>query len=243
MKLLDLLERSVERVIQGPVDAVFRQDIQPAEIERKLERAMLDNSRRASGARIMPNRYVVTLNESDFAAIAPFKSSLVRRLESWLAESAPRHNGTLLDRIEVVLKESDKARRRRPIVQATITDIQSPQFARAAEMSDRTESFSVLQSAASMSIRVLTGKQSGQTFPIGEGSATLGRSPDADIRVDASDVSRTHLRIERRGSVVRITDLDSTNGTRVNGEPIRQTTLRNGDEILVGTQVLRFVQP
>lgn len=241
MKLLDFLERSIERVIQSPVDTLFRQDIQPAEIERHLERAMLDNRRRASGANIMPNSYIVELGSDDFATIAPFQASLVRRLESWLAERAEQHDGTLLDRIQVEIRESERARRRRPVVTATITDVgraQAPARERR-KTAGQTEIYRVA-SSGSCTLRLLTGGDAGITFSIPDGSSTLGRSGDADIRIEASDVSRRHLRIDRTGARVDITDLDSTNGTRVNGEPVNRATLRNGDEVVVGMQILRF---
>lgn len=241
VKLLDFLERSIERVIQSPVDSLFRQDIQPAEIERHLERAMLDNRRRASGANIMPNAYVVELGPDDFATIADYQASLVRRLESWLAERADTHNGTLLDRIKVEIRESDRARRRRPIVSASITDIgrsQAPARSRR-PAANQTEIYQVA-STGSCVLRLLTGDDAGTSFSIPEGRSILGRATDADIHIDASDVSRKHLRIDRSGGRVDITDLDSTNGTRVNGEPVRRATLRNGDEVLVGMQALRF---
>lgn len=245
VKLLDFLERSVERVIQGPVDSIFRQEIQPAEIERRLERAMLDNRRRASGANIMPNAFVVELSPEDFAAIEPYRTSLVRRLESWLTERAETHDGTLLDRLRVDIQEGDRARRRRPIVSASITDIgssASPAHKRhSTPAAQRTQTYQVVNEAASCSLRLLTGSQAGTTFTIPSGQSTLGRSHDADIRIEANDVSRKHLRIERNGRHVEITDLGSTNGTRVNGQPTRQATLRNGDEILVGSQALRFI--
>lgn len=245
MKLLDILERTVERVIQGPVDSIFRQEIQPAEIERRLERAMLDNRRRASGANILPNAFTVDLSPEDFATIEPYKSSLIRRLESWLTEKAEDHNGTLLDRMQVDIRENDRARRRRPIVSASITDIGSD-FARPRRRSstpaaERTQTYQVVRDGGTCSLRLLTGNQAGTTFSIPAGESTLGRSHDADIRIEANDVSRQHLRIERHGIRVQITDLGSTNGTRVNGEPTRQATLRNGDEIIVGTQALRFI--
>ncbi len=241
VKLLDFLERSIERVIQSPVDSLFRQDIQPAEIERHLERAMLDNCRRASGANIMPNAYVVELGPDDFATIAPYRTSLVRRLESWLTDRAEMHEGTLLDRIQVDIRESDRARRRRPIVSASITDIERPQAPsrRRRQAAGQTEIYQVA-STGSCTLRLLTGSNAGTTYSIPEGSSTLGRSSEADIHIEASDVSRKHLRIERSGGRVSITDLDSTNGTRVNGDPVQRATLRNGDEVLVGMQALRF---
>lgn len=245
MKLLDFLERTVERVIQAPVDSIFRQEIQPAEIERRLERAMLDNRRRASGANIMPNAFTVELSPEDFATIEPYRTSLIRRLESWLTEKAEEHSGTLLDRMQVEISESDRARRRRPIINATITDIgasvagsrQRPSTPAA----QRTQTYRVIRDDGTCSFRLLTGDHAGTTFAIPQGESTLGRANDADIRIEANDVSRQHLRIERHGRQVQIIDLGSTNGTRVNGEPARKATLRNGDEILVGTQALRFI--
>ncbi len=248
MKLLDFLERSVERVIQGPVDSIFRQEIQPAEIEKRLERAMLDNRRRASGANIMPNAYLVELSPEDYATIEPYKASLVRRLESWLTERADQRDGTLLDRIQVEIEESERARRRRPIIEATITDIGASAMSHARGRSrtpaaQQTQTYQVAGAGGTCSLRLLTGPNAGSTFSIPQGQSLLGRSSDADIRLDASDVSRNHLRIERHGQQVVITDLGSTNGTRVNGEPVQRATLRNGDEILVGTQALRFLAP
>lgn len=242
MKLLDFLERSVERVIQGPVDSLFRQEIQPAEIERRLERAMLDNSRRASGATIMPNAYVVALSPDDFATVAPYRASLVRRLESWLTARAEEHNGTLLDRMRVELDESPRAKRRRPVITATITDIgtASRPPTRRRDEAQHTAMYQTV-SAGTAALRVLTGPQAGITFAIPEGESTLGRASEASIRIDAPDVSRHHLKVIRRAGRVEITDLGSTNGTRVNGEPTTHATLRNGDEILVGMQALRFV--
>jgi hypothetical protein len=248
VKLLDFLERSVERMIQGPIDLIFRQEIQPAEIERHLERAMRDNRRRASGANIMPNAYVVELSHDDFETIKPYRTSLVRRLESWLNERADHHNGTLLDRIQVEIKEGPRGHRRRPHITAIITDVsvnaghrQSPR--RHAVPTQRTETFQVVGAGADgrVSFRLLTGPEVGTSFAIPEGESRLGRSADADIRLNSNDVSRHHLHVERQGASVSITDLGSTNGTSVNGVPTRRATLRNGDEICVGTQTLRFV--
>ena len=63
----------------------------------------------------------------------------------------------------------------------------------------------------------------------------VGRSPDADIVLDDEAVSWNHLEIERRGGVLMATDLDSRNGTALNGEPLdRPRRLRDGDTLVVG---------
>jgi len=69
-----------------------------------------------------------------------------------------------------------------------------------------------------------------------EGELTVvGRSPEADVRLEDEAVSWNHLEIERRGEVLMATDLDSRNGTVLNGEPLdRPRRLRNGDTLTVG---------
>ncbi len=63
----------------------------------------------------------------------------------------------------------------------------------------------------------------------------VGRSPEADIVIDDEAVSWNHLEIERRGDVLMVTDLDSSNGTALNGEPLdRPRRLRGGDVLTLG---------
>jgi predicted component of type VI protein secretion system len=63
----------------------------------------------------------------------------------------------------------------------------------------------------------------------------VGRDPEADIHLEDEAVSWNHLVIESRGGVRMATDLDSRNGTALNGEPLdRPRRLRDGDTLLVG---------
>lgn len=63
----------------------------------------------------------------------------------------------------------------------------------------------------------------------------VGRAPDADIRIEDESISWNHLEIENRGGVLMATDLDSRNGTLLNGEPLdRPRRLRDGDTLLAG---------
>jgi pSer/pThr/pTyr-binding forkhead associated (FHA) protein len=69
----------------------------------------------------------------------------------------------------------------------------------------------------------------------------VGRSTEADITLDDDAVSWNHLEIERRGDVLMATDLDSRNGTSLNGEPLdRPRRLRDGDTLLVGDHRLEI---
>ncbi len=63
----------------------------------------------------------------------------------------------------------------------------------------------------------------------------VGRSPEADVVLEDEAVSWNHLEIERRGDVLMATDLDSRNGTALNGDPLdRAGRLRDGDTLIVG---------
>ena len=69
----------------------------------------------------------------------------------------------------------------------------------------------------------------------------VGRSLAADIRFDDPTVSRRHALIVRSADGVRVLDDRSLNGVFVNGERVEWSTLRDGDEILVGRHELRFI--
>jgi DNA-binding SARP family transcriptional activator len=78
----------------------------------------------------------------------------------------------------------------------------------------------------------------GSTVAVGERTVVIGRLPGSDIVLADGDVSRRHAEV--RPSVVGplLVDLGSTNGTDVNGEPVVQRVLGDGDEIRVGSQTL-----
>ena len=80
-------------------------------------------------------------------------------------------------------------------------------------------------------------------FPLAASVMLIGRDEDADIRVDEPLVSRAHARIEKRGGAYFVLDLGSTNLTKVNGEPVRERELRDGDELQFARARCRFVSP
>lgn len=73
------------------------------------------------------------------------------------------------------------------------------------------------------------------TFRILPGSIkTIGRAARADFIVDAPLVSRVHCRLTAGADALELKDLDSTNGTFVNGERVAQKLLKGGDRVGVG---------
>ena len=69
---------------------------------------------------------------------------------------------------------------------------------------------------------------------------TIGRGPDNIIVIEDPSVSGRHARLQLVGEIYRLKDLDSTNGTRVNGIPITETALRFDDRIRFGAVDARF---
>lgn len=69
---------------------------------------------------------------------------------------------------------------------------------------------------------------------------TFGRRPYSDVVIDNLAVSGEHAAVRRVGHELVIEDLNSTNGTFVNGRPIRRQALRNGDVVEIGRYQLHF---
>jgi len=77
-------------------------------------------------------------------------------------------------------------------------------------------------------------------FLLSEGKNTFGRSPDCSIVINEKGVSREHFAIHVKGETFTIEDLNSKNGTFLNGKKIRSAELKNGDEIIAGECSLIF---
>src|SRR5438093_5012870 len=83
-------------------------------------------------------------------------------------------------------------------------------------------------------------------IPLDRKEVTLGRALEADVRVSDSRASRLHARIttepgeQNAETRYRLTDLDSTNGTILNGRPIDDAFLNDGDKFEIGDQLIRF---
>jgi two-component system cell cycle response regulator len=91
-------------------------------------------------------------------------------------------------------------------------------------------------------LTVLTGSAAGQMFKLPRGPIVIGRAHNAEVRLVDDGVSRHHARLRLETDQLWVADLESRNGTFVNGVKIeKQTALRDGDKIQVGrTIVLRF---
>jgi len=98
---------------------------------------------------------------------------------------------------------------------------------------------------AAMDARIwITGKVGEPRSVVVRERMKIGRDPEADVCIDDEAVSWRHLEIESRGGVLMATDLDSRNGTALNGEPLdRPRRLRDGDVLTVAQYRLEVSDP
>ncbi len=93
---------------------------------------------------------------------------------------------------------------------------------------------------ALINLRVLDGADRGRSFQALPAPVTIGREEGNGVQLNDERVSRYHLKIHEDQQQFVLTDLDSTNGTKVNGEDAQLRILRYGDIIAVGRSVLLF---
>ncbi len=81
----------------------------------------------------------------------------------------------------------------------------------------------------------------GTEYPLAQGSNVIGRTADAAVPIDRTEVSRCHARILVQGTTATVEDLGSKNGTFLNGQRLQQpSVLNDGDEIWIGRSIARF---
>jgi DNA-binding CsgD family transcriptional regulator len=91
-------------------------------------------------------------------------------------------------------------------------------------------------------LELVVGTQSGRVFPLRSGDNFLGRHTKLQVAIDDEGISRKHAKVVVAGDgLVNLVDLQSTNGTFLNGVQIDVAVLREGDRVALGPDVvLRF---
>ena len=89
-------------------------------------------------------------------------------------------------------------------------------------------------------IQAITGELTGQEISI-DRDMLVGRHQSADIVLQAGEISRKHAAFLLKDQALWLQDLNSSNGTFVNGEKIKKARLKEGDRILIGTSIVKLV--
>lgn len=243
MGLLERFEDSLDRMVNGAFAKAFKAEVQPVELAAALQREMNDRASVLDRDRtVVPNIFHVELSPHDFTRLAVFKEALGTELATLVRDYANEQRYTLLGAVRVTMTQDDaletgifrvRSESRAEVV-AAVPRI-PVESVRAGE-----ESVSVVAGAGGSSLTAQPSLEiNGAMYPLARAITRMGRGTETDIRIDDPGVSRNHCEIVL-GTDVLLRDLNSTNGTWVNGERVTEVVLTNGSEVTVGGTVLRF---
>lgn len=237
LKPFTRIEQSLESVIEGTINRVFRPTIQPSEIARKLLREMSSKRLVSVNGAIVPNTFDVALSEQDFESLAGSEAIIADHLEQWLAGESDRLGFITLGEIEVHLRTSEDTRPRAVIITSTITEADDRPPVAPAPVG-QTMPFFVQRPAVAQAtwvIEVVSGPLTGIAHWIGKSETTVGRALDNDFVIDVANVSRHHARLDLSDRMLRVVDLGSLNGTFVNSRQVHDWSLvKTGDTLTFG---------
>jgi hypothetical protein len=238
MSALNRFEQFMENVVEGSVARVFRSPVQPAEIAKRLERAMESQQTISVRRVIVPNFYRVFLNPQDFAAFQPIQTELEREMGTYLSELAAERDFTMLEHPHVELAEDSAVPRR--TIQVVAETATNHEEGTTRVMSGTAVLQSTPQTSNSRALLLLETNKGMHPIPLEMTLLKVGRGLDNDIVLEDSRVSRHHVQLRYKTRRFWVTDLGSTNGTFINGERISEAALRNGDTISLGGVELTF---
>lgn len=211
---LQRFEEGLERLVEGTLGKPFRNNLQPVEIGRRLTREMDLHRRVGVRGLIAPNVFIVTLAPADVDRFANFVDALSRELADAAREHAKAESYSFVGPVDVQIFEGSRLRTGRFTI---------------------TAEFLEGEDAYPMAELVL---RDGSRVEVGADPVLIGRLPECTVVLADPNVSRRHAEIRRVDDALVVTDLGSTNGTRVNGLPVREEHLASGDEITVGSTTL-----
>ena len=252
MAVLRTIEHKIEGLFEGVFGRAFRTHVQPVELARKLAKEM-DDHRTVSVSRVyVPNEYTLYLSPDDRAQFEPYDRSLVGELQQYLGEHARREGYALLSSPKVLMEtDADLAmgefgiatRLAQPERPAVDADAPVPEISPGATMvykptSPETEA--VDSDDARIEREVVTLTVNGERHVVDQRRVVIGRSRECDLQLADANVSRRHAELRQEGATYWIVDLDSTNGTAVNGRRESRAKLQAGDTITLGATDIVF---
>jgi hypothetical protein len=234
-------EEFVEHLFEGSLTQLLRSPVQPAEIAKRLERAMEMGQQAAVAKILVPTHYTVLLHPEDYATLEPARGVLEREMARFIVERAEERGFTLLSRPRVTMTPRPGARRRQVLVEAELMDTAAEEE-QTTEL-DWTPTIGIppsLQPEPQARVHFLDGTGQPCEIELGRQEATLGRARDNDVILDDPRVSRYHARIVQRYGQFVLQDLGSTYGTALNGQAVQECILRSGDRLSLGGVDLFF---
>lgn len=246
MSVLRNLEDKIAGLVEGTFGRVFRSEVRPVEIARKLAKAMEEHKTHSVSRTYVPNEYVVYLSPEDRERYEGVEREVIEELGAYLLEHARRERVAMVSRPKIEFRTDEALSLGEFGIQARTVRLgdaggeavqADPGHTSVYSTSDRLQAplAEARASRAGRAVLVAEGKR----HAVAPTGATIGRSRECDIVLADSNVSRKHAEI-RPGPNGQwtIADLGSTNGVRVNGRDVaggRAQPLQSGDHVALGT--------
>ena len=250
MSVLRSIENKIASLVEGTFSRAFRSEVRPVEIARRLAREMEEHKSFSVNRTYVPNEYRVYLSPRDRDRFASYEEALATELGGYLLEHSRRERFAMLSKPVIQFETDTRLGLGEFGIQTRV--VQPGQEAGEApvpqEESGRTMIYSTAGRVAEpLEERARVHQQNallmidGKRMIVGPAGVTIGRSRQSDVVIDDPNISRQHAEIRPRGGSWVLTDLGSTNGSCINGRRIdHPEVIKPGDEIEIGTSVIRF---
>ncbi len=258
MNLLKSVETTIANLVEGAFGRVFRSEVRPMEIARKLAREM-DAHRTVSVSRTyVPNEYAVWLSPEDRSRYEEVEEEVIDELCAYLLEHARREDLILASPPHITFHTDERLSLGEFGIQARL--VRPPGHSDAREgppggppAPEEEHGKTMIYSTSARVRGSVQEAQSPRRPPralllldgrrqlLGPAGGTIGRSRDCDLVLEDAGVSRHHAEIRPQGAGWTSEDLGSTNGVMVNGRTIRGPhALEPGDVIELGSTEIVF---
>ncbi len=255
MKALARLEAILQEVMESPQRLLSPRRLHPLELAAAVTRALEGGILPVGDVVLIPNRYTIRLHPADLAEIDSIRRTLEQELTAFVARAAEERGLTLRATPLATIVAGSDARGGSITVdtafdEGAVTRVQGDLPVTPAMLAGFTERIarpSLPPAAAPLppaELEVLDRRGGTERrVPLNGAIVTIGRRTGNDIALLDLEVSRQHARIDCIPPRYYVTDLGSTNGTRVNGKAVAgRHPLHSGDVIEIGGARLRFRQ-
>lgn len=223
------IEQACAAFIERTFAKTFPSDLEPAQVARKLVATMEARTRGEDGHLLAPGSYLVYMNADDFERLAEHRSYLEREWAELLRDMAARVGVYFFDGGPNVAMQA------RPGIPVGMVDVNV-----ASDVTISIPNAPTLSPPKRYHLRMMKGVPAYGVYFV-DGFASIGRSEDSDIFLVDPSVSRNHASVKIETDGIIVTDLDSTNGTFVNGERITGSRrLVSGDVLTFGNTQMRL---
>jgi len=244
--VLQRFERRLEGMVEGAFARAFKSDLQPVEVASAVQREMDDRAAIvAQGRTLVPNDFVIEVAESDHSRLDVYADSLGTELANLAREYAGEQGysfvGPVRMRFEGVRELTTGTFRIRSGVIRGHT-VEAGEVRQPVSDLPRVPGVPFYGKPRLVVAGTNGGLQAGSTYELQTPVTMLGRGTDCDLRLVDPGVSRHHAEMRVEDGQVVLVDLGSTNGTFVNGQPVRRVVLTDGTKVTLGRTTLIFRQ-